>query len=441
MPTYYGLAQQGFYEPWKILGDNLAKYQSRKLEKQRMAQQQSQFDASHALRQAAEGRAQAAEGRAQSLFDVQLPPMQIASQEAQRAQKVRELGRQTALSPQLQLPLAQLPPQDREAVSSMYKRAMPDITAQEIAGVQQQQVAAPGLAPAPEGMRYLKVDIDPTTGQPTAATAAPRAVGPVTPQVQLVNNPQTGEPIGSIINMTDPQTGETKQQWVADAGDQAKALTEAQTNSTMHSGRMLFNNALYDMVGGDAEMSSRAATVLKFMPENFRSQDLKGSMGAMGGFITSVLRRESGAAISKDEFKRYAREFFPMPGDGQDVVLQKRYARALATDLMISSAGPGAQGARDNAAARLQAFAQAQGTQVPPEVLQGITGALKQDAPASAVNAVAQVLNEAASTPRRVTSAEEVMAMPLGAIGIDDKGNQFIIREMNGKRTPVPLAR
>ncbi len=57
-------------------------------------------------------------------------------------------------------------------------------------------------------------------------------------------------------------------------------------------------------------------------------------------FINAQLRRESGAAISKDEFEKADRQYFPQPGDGTDVIKQKAKNRQLTVDAMVRGAGP-----------------------------------------------------------------------------------------------------
>ena len=44
-------------------------------------------------------------------------------------------------------------------------------------------------------------------------------------------------------------------------------------------------------------------------------------------WIRANLRKESGAVISQEEFAEEFRTYFPQPGDGPDVVIQKRRAR------------------------------------------------------------------------------------------------------------------
>ena len=58
-------------------------------------------------------------------------------------------------------------------------------------------------------------------------------------------------------------------------------------------------------------------------------------------FINAVLRRESGAVISPEEFANAEVQYFPQPGDGPEVVAQKRENRRIAIAGVRASAGPG----------------------------------------------------------------------------------------------------
>ncbi len=51
-------------------------------------------------------------------------------------------------------------------------------------------------------------------------------------------------------------------------------------------------------------------------------------LNAQRSFINSLLRRESGAAIASSEFASYGKEYFPQPGDTQEVLDSKRRHRA-----------------------------------------------------------------------------------------------------------------
>lgn len=61
---------------------------------------------------------------------------------------------------------------------------------------------------------------------------------------------------------------------------------------------------------------------------------------AQRDFVNSVLRRESGAAISESEFQNARQQYFPQPGDGPDVIKQKAANRQLAIDSLRQSADP-----------------------------------------------------------------------------------------------------
>ena len=74
-----------------------------------------------------------------------------------------------------------------------------------------------------------------------------------------------------------------------------------------------------------------------FSPE--QQQVLNGRIN----FITAILRKESGAAISPQEFTTAEKLYFPKPGDDASVIKQKQRARDLAIKAMKVQAGPGAK--------------------------------------------------------------------------------------------------
>jgi hypothetical protein len=60
---------------------------------------------------------------------------------------------------------------------------------------------------------------------------------------------------------------------------------------------------------------------------------------AAQAWIRAKLRKESGAAIGKDEMEQEFRTYFPQINDTPDVIAQKANARAIATESMKRSAG------------------------------------------------------------------------------------------------------
>jgi hypothetical protein len=57
-------------------------------------------------------------------------------------------------------------------------------------------------------------------------------------------------------------------------------------------------------------------------------------------FINAQLRRESGAAISPTEFESADKQYFPVPGDGPEVIAQKAANRRAAVEAMGREGGP-----------------------------------------------------------------------------------------------------
>ena len=63
---------------------------------------------------------------------------------------------------------------------------------------------------------------------------------------------------------------------------------------------------------------------------------------ARRNFVTAVLRKESGAAISPSEFENEAKKYFPQPNDDASTIRQKQHARETAIKALEIQAGPGA---------------------------------------------------------------------------------------------------
>lgn len=62
---------------------------------------------------------------------------------------------------------------------------------------------------------------------------------------------------------------------------------------------------------------------------------------AQQNFVNAVLRQESGAAINSSEFDNARKQYFPQPGDSQEVITQKRRNRELVISGFARQAGPG----------------------------------------------------------------------------------------------------
>jgi hypothetical protein len=170
---------------------------------------------------------------------------------------------------------------------------------------------------------------------------------------------------GSRFGLEQQKFGLEQQKFAQEYAN-GKPLTEAQGNATAFGMRMKESNQLINdlekkgvtntgvirsTIGGIAGMTPFIGDKLQ--------QGVQSGMnvlpGALGGpsaeqqqvdaarknFITAVLRKESGAAISPTEFYTEAQKYFPQPGDSVAVIKQKQNARETAIRAMEIQAGPG----------------------------------------------------------------------------------------------------
>lgn len=87
---------------------------------------------------------------------------------------------------------------------------------------------------------------------------------------------------------------------------------------------------------GSDNIFNTLPTVLGGLNENQQK-----TVQARVNFITAVLRKESGASISPQEFSTAEKNYFPAPGDSETIVKQKQQAREAAIQGMRLQAGPG----------------------------------------------------------------------------------------------------
>jgi len=126
-------------------------------------------------------------------------------------------------------------------------------------------------------------------------------------------------------------------------------ITEGERNAGGYAYRMTEATRLLDKFEGEgrATMLTRAAGSVPLVGEQLKRSSSNASQQqyqqAQDDWVRSKLRKESGAAIGKDEMESEIRTYFPMPGDGPEVIAQKRQAREVANRVMVQAAGRGAQ--------------------------------------------------------------------------------------------------
>lgn len=88
--------------------------------------------------------------------------------------------------------------------------------------------------------------------------------------------------------------------------------------------------------------------VAEYAANKFLTKEAQMVEQAKRDFINAVLRQESGAAIAQHEFENADRQYFPQPGDSEEVIAQKARNRSTAIQGLKQNAGPAAYSASDN---------------------------------------------------------------------------------------------
>lgn len=115
-----------------------------------------------------------------------------------------------------------------------------------------------------------------------------------------------------------------------------KAQTDTQRVSELYANRMLEANSVINDIGN--QFTGKESLVGERVPNIFKSEDRQKFEQAQRNFINAVLRKESGAVISPEEFSNARLQYFPQPGDSEGVLAQKSQNRNTAITGLYNSA-------------------------------------------------------------------------------------------------------
>lgn len=124
-------------------------------------------------------------------------------------------------------------------------------------------------------------------------------------------------------------------------------LTEDQSKTVLYSNRMIqANKRLNELEWGGYDPSNtkeRAATHAPMgLGNKYISKEGQQYIQGAREFLSGVLRKDTGAAVTKTEFDTYYPTYFPVYGDSAEVIKQKAEARANAIENLRSGAGQAA---------------------------------------------------------------------------------------------------
>lgn len=152
--------------------------------------------------------------------------------------------------------------------------------------------------------------------------------------------------------MIDPETGESKP--VLDENGEPmrgkatdKPMTEGQAKANLFGSRMREADAILGELGGNYSQAAINAKngaegvpliggLLGMAGNAMLPEKAQRAEQAQRDYINAVLRRESGAAIAASEFSNAAKQYFPQPGDGKEVIAQKARNRQVAIDGLMA---------------------------------------------------------------------------------------------------------
>ena len=132
------------------------------------------------------------------------------------------------------------------------------------------------------------------------------------------------------------RASEAKIKNAAKAAGKDVKRTESQSKSMIFGTRMVqAEQDLQGLINSGFDVSATELRAMRLAPREAQSPQFQQMQQAKSNFINAVLRRESGAVISESEMSQGEQQYFPMPGDTEEVLAQKERNRRVAIDLLL----------------------------------------------------------------------------------------------------------
>jgi hypothetical protein len=211
-----------------------------------------------------------------------------------------------------------------------------------------------------EQLRALGVIGGDAAPAPNAAPQAPNAAPPVAGQPPATSNPNS-DFIEELIGGVESHKAPTPQQKAGIAlalGEKGKAvdaltekgakLTEQQTKDASFAERMLrAEGGLREVVPTDKSGKflkyDPTSNIYRFLPDwnVTNSAEWQTYTRNSREGIAAILRKDTGAAVTKEEWDWYFPMYYPQPGDSAQVVADKQKARVAVARGLRAGSGPG----------------------------------------------------------------------------------------------------
>lgn len=195
---------------------------------------------------------------------------------------------------------------------------------------EQKKPTAPATQGLPDGYMWKNGQAAPIPG------ITPKSPAPLSPEAKLATDLKAG-----LIDEDTYKRGLAKQ-----LAPLEKNYKQPQLQAASFADRMAKSEELLQpLEASGVNMVNQTSSILSKVPlagdylENATlSDDQQLYKNASTEWIRAKLRKESGAAIGKDEMEKEFRTYFPMPGDSAKVILQKAEMRKNNTASMIKQA-------------------------------------------------------------------------------------------------------
>jgi len=116
--------------------------------------------------------------------------------------------------------------------------------------------------------------------------------------------------------------------------------SDAQNAAFGFANRANASNGIIDKLGSVGSEYKGIISGSGAFPNILKSSDRQQLEQAQRDFVNAILRRESGANITDQEFNNAAQQYFPQPGDSAEVIQQKAANRKLTIQNLNREAGP-----------------------------------------------------------------------------------------------------
>lgn len=197
---------------------------------------------------------------------------------------------------------------------------------------------SPAYAAAYNHLAQPRAVYDPTTGKVVlvdpdmSAYRKPGGGASVSRTAQAPAAPGTTVP---------PNLAENSNIRIRQVGEPATPFNEGQGKAAGFADRMTKDEAdIRKYTDAGTSWGQRIRSAAPFVSNELVSKEFQGYDQARRSFVNAVLRRESGAVISPEEFDNANKQYFPQPGDDEKTIKQKAESRRIAIESMRRDAGP-----------------------------------------------------------------------------------------------------